>query len=124
YFLCWKWLALFVRIFQERPLFVIPRGQAVERAEDVRFPTADGLCLRGCYVKTEAPKRRGVILFGLEFGSNRWSCLPYCAHLLDSGFDVFAFETRGQGESDSASGYEPIQWVTDYEVRDTRAALA
>jgi pimeloyl-ACP methyl ester carboxylesterase len=66
----------------------------------------------------------GVVLFGLEFGSNRWSCLPYCENLLESGFDVFAFETRNQGESDAQPGYEPLQWVTNHEVNDTRAALA
>jgi hypothetical protein len=124
YYLCRKWLDLIVRIFQERPLFVIPRGQPREGAEDVRFFTPGGLRLRGCYLKTSARERTGVVLFGLEFGSNRWSCLPYCEHLLDSGFDVFAFETRGQGESDAQPGYEPLQWVTNHEVRDTQAALA
>jgi pimeloyl-ACP methyl ester carboxylesterase len=65
-----------------------------------------------------------VILFGLEFGSNRWSCSDYCHFLVDSGFDVFAYESRGQGESGAHSGYEPLQWVTDLEVRDAQAALA
>jgi uncharacterized protein len=124
YYLCRKWLGLIVRIFQERPLFIIPRGQPREGAEDVRFPTLGGLRLRGCYLKTSARDRSGVVLFGLEFGSNRWSCLPYCEHLLESGFDVFAFETRGQGDSDAQPGYEPLQWVTNHEVRDTQAALA
>ena len=31
---------------------------------------------------------------------------------------------RAQGESDPQPGYEPTQWVTDFEVRDFRAALA
>ena len=79
--------------------------------------------LAGCYLKRARP-RRGVILFGLEFGSNRWSCQPYCEHLLAAGFDVFAFETRNQGDSDREPGYDPLQWVTDYEVRDAEAALA
>ncbi len=122
--MCRKWLDLVVRIFQEKPLFVIPRGQPVGTAEDVRISTPDGLLLGACYLRTTAEERTGVILFGLEFGSNRWSCLPYCEHLLEAGYDVFAFETRGQGESDGQAGYEPLQWVTDFEVRDTRAALA
>jgi uncharacterized protein len=37
---------------------------------------------------------------------------------------VFTFETRGQGDSDAQPGYEPLQWVTNHEVRDTQAALA
>jgi len=64
-----------------------------------------------------------VILFGLEFGSDCWSCRAYCDHLVESGFDVFAFESRNQGTSDAMPGYDPLQWVTDYEVRDVEAAL-
>jgi uncharacterized protein len=123
YYLRWKYLHLMVRIFQEKPLFVIPRGQPKPDAEDVSFRTADGLTLRGCYLATSGP-RRGVILFGLEFGSNRWSCQSYCDHLVEAGFDVFAFESRNQGDSDSMAHYDPLQWVTDYEVRDAQAALA
>lgn len=123
FYLCRKYLHVVVRIFQERPLFVVPRGQAVEGAEDVRFATRDGRTLAGCYLRTRSD-RRGVILFGPEFGSNRWACVQYCEGLLENGFDVFAFESRGQGDSDPQSGYEPLQWVTDFEVEDTRAALA
>src|SRR5207249_3300143 len=54
----------------------------------------------------------------------RWSSLPYCEHLLEAGYDVFAFESCCQGESDAQPGYEPLQWVTEFEVRDTRAAIA
>src|SRR5687768_1718158 len=97
--LCSKYLDYLVRIFQEKPLFIVPRGQPVPEAEDVRFPSGDGLTLAGCYVKGRAP-RKGVILFGLEFGSNRWSCVAYCEQLLEAGYDVFAFESRNQGDSD------------------------
>ena len=118
----WRFLDILVRIFQEKPIFIVPRGLPVPEGEEVRFPTTDGLMLHGCYLRTPA-RRRGVILFGLEFGSNRWSCVPYCEHLLANGFDVFAFESRNQGESDGLAGYDPLQWVTDYEVQDTHAAL-
>ena len=118
-----KYLHYVVRIFQEKPLFVVPRGEPAEGAEEVRFPAGDGLTLTGCYLKAEGP-RRGVVLFGLEFGSNCWSCRSYCDHLVEAGFDVFAFESRNQGTSDALDGYEPLQWVTDYEVRDAEAALA
>jgi fermentation-respiration switch protein FrsA (DUF1100 family) len=123
YYLRYRYLHLIVRIFQEKPLFIVTRGQPLESAEDVRFPTADGRTLRGCYLKA-AGERRGVILFGLEFGSTRWSCRAYCDHLVAAGFDVFAFESRNQGESDRLPGYEPLQWVTDFEVQDAKAALA
>jgi uncharacterized protein len=112
-----------VRIFQEKPLFIIPFGQPIPNAETVHFPTSNGLTLCGCYLAASG-QRKGVIVFGLEFGSNRWSCVPYCEFLREQGFDIFAFEVRGQGESDPLPGYEPLQWVTDYEVEDTRAAFA
>jgi fermentation-respiration switch protein FrsA (DUF1100 family) len=124
FYLLYRFRDFVVRVFEERPLFVIPRGQPIPEAEDVRFPTADGLMLSGCYLRTPSPRRDGVILFGLEFGSNRWACYPYCEFLLQNGFDVFSFESRGQGDSDEQPGYTPLQWVTDCEVNDVWAALA
>jgi fermentation-respiration switch protein FrsA (DUF1100 family) len=128
-FILWIYLRIeygpqMVRIFQEKPLFIIPRGQPVEGAEDVRFSTRDGLELRGCYLRTTAPRREGVILFGLEFGSNRWASVPYCESLLANGYDIFAFETRGQGDSPLQPNYDPSQWVTNFEVVDAEAAVA
>jgi pimeloyl-ACP methyl ester carboxylesterase len=121
-YVCVRYLRFVTRIFQEKPLFVIPRGQPLDGAEEVRFPTRDGLTLCGCYLQA-VPPRRGVILFGLEFGSNRWACRSYCDHLVEKGFDVFAFESRNQGDSDAMPRYEPLQWVTTNEVCDTEAAL-
>ncbi len=123
FYLSRKYLQYVVRIFQEKPLFIVPRGEPVEGAEEVRFRTSDGLTLSGCYLRAWTPRRQGVVLFGLEFGSNRWACVQYCETLLANGFDVFAFEPRSQGDSDPQPGYEPLQWVTDYEVEDTRAAI-
>ena len=112
-----------IRIFQEKPLFSSPKGVPIPDAEDLRFRTSDGLVLAGCYFKTRAP-RRGVILFGLEFGSNRWAASPYCEFLREKGYDIFTFEMRGQGDSPAQESYNPLQWVTNYEVRDFEAALA
>jgi dipeptidyl aminopeptidase/acylaminoacyl peptidase len=120
----WKFMGQITRIFQEKPLFVIPRGEPDPRAEEVTITAADGLALRGCYFTTTAVRRRGVILFGLEFGSNRWACRQYCQSLLEAGYDVFAMEPRNQGESDRDPNYEPLQWVTDRDVSDMRAAVA
>jgi pimeloyl-ACP methyl ester carboxylesterase len=120
----WRYTQFVVRIFEEKPLFIIPRGLPIEGSQDVRLRTRDGLTLAGSYIPTAQSKRRGVVLFGTEYGSNRWSCSNYCRHLLDEGYDVFTFEFRSQGQSDPQPGYEPLQWVTDYEVEDMRAALA
>lgn len=122
-FIMHNYLPQLIRIFQEKPLFIIPFGQPDPTAEDVRFQTGNGLSLRGCYLPATG-QRRGVILFGLEFGSKRWSCVPYCAFLRERGYDIFAFEPRSQGESDPQPGYDPLQWVTEFEVEDFRAAIA
>jgi uncharacterized protein len=112
------------RVFVEKPLFIIPRGESDPRAQDVRFPTAGGLHLQGAYFQTPAATRKGVVLFGVEYGSDRWSCRSYCEALLAAGYDVFAYEPRNQGKSDSIPGYDPLQWITNFEVEDARAALA
>jgi pimeloyl-ACP methyl ester carboxylesterase len=111
------------RVFVEKPLFIIPRGEPDARAEDVRLPTADGMHLVGAYFKTLIQPRKGVVCFGIEYGSDRWSCRSYCDPLVAAGYDVFAYEPRNQGQSDTTPGYEPLQWLTDHEVADARAAV-
>src|ERR1035438_3082835 len=93
-----RYIPVVVRIFQEKPLFILPFGQPVADAEEVTLTTPDGLALKGCYLRPPQP-RKGVLLFGLEFGSNRWACVPYCEFLRAAGYDIFTFETRGQGSS-------------------------
>ncbi|HEY2787714.1 MAG TPA: alpha/beta fold hydrolase [Fimbriiglobus sp.] len=118
-----QYLPNVVRIFEERPLFIIPRGNPDPSAEDVTFPSTDGLNLCGCFLPARGEPRRGAILFGLEFGSTRWSAGPYCERLRDAGYDVFAYEPRNQGDSDGQSDYDPLQWVTDRDAADAQAAL-
>ncbi len=112
-----------LRIFVEKPIFVIPRGERPTDAEDVEFKSRDGFTLRAGYLRTPVPKRKGVIWFGLEYGANRWSCMSYVAHLLDAGYDVFTAELRNQGDSDADPTYEPLQWVTDKDVADCQSAI-
>ncbi len=119
----WRYLEVLIRIFEEKPLFISPRGEPVAGAEEVRFPTRDGLTLAGSYLHTTALERRGVVLFGPEFGSNRWSFAAYCTHLLSEGYDLFTFDFRGQGDSDRHARYQPLMWVTNHEERDMKAAI-
>jgi uncharacterized protein len=118
-----KYIPVVLRIFQEKPLFIMPYGQPVPSAEEIALTTPDGLTLHACYLSTPMP-RKGVLLFGLEFGSNRWACVPYCEFLRLAGYDIFTFEMRGQGESLAQKSYEPLQWVTDFEMIDFQTALA
>jgi fermentation-respiration switch protein FrsA (DUF1100 family) len=116
------YIPVVVRIFQEKPIFIMPFGEPAEHAEEITLTTPDGLALKACYLKAGKP-RKGVLLFGLEFGSNRWACVPYCEFLRKAGYDIFTFEMRGQGKSPAQQGYEPLQWVTDFEVTDFRTAI-
>jgi fermentation-respiration switch protein FrsA (DUF1100 family) len=118
-----RYMPVVIRIFQEKPLFILPFGKPVPDAEEIALTTPDGLTLQACYLRTTKP-RKGVLLFGLEFGSNRWACVPYCEFLREAGYDIFTFEMRGQGKSPAQPGYEPLQWVTAFEVIDFQTALA
>jgi pimeloyl-ACP methyl ester carboxylesterase len=43
--------------------------------------------------------------------------------LREAGFDLFAFDFRNHGDSQSEPGFNPLHWVTDRELTDLRAAL-
>ena len=137
---CWcrsLWRSLFViyltvkyspiigRIFEEQPLFLPLRvspgergraGRVRDRRRARRSPAPT--CRPG------RPSRAGVMVYCHEYLSDRWSYRPYVDHLRDLGFDIFTFDFRNHGESESEPGYAPMQWATDREVRDLRAALA
>lgn len=124
FYIGWKYLHIVERIFEEKPFFLVKRvkPEALDH-QDVDLKTADGLTLAGTYLRTPAEQRKGVILFVPEYGASRWTCLSYCRHLLEDGYDLFTFDFRNFGESDIATKYQPLQWVTEYEVRDIQAAL-
>ena len=45
-----------------------------------------------------------MIVYCHEYLSDRWSYHPYVDHLRDLGFDLFTFDFRNHGESDSEPG--------------------
>ena len=118
-----QYSGIVARIFEEKPLFLPLRVARPEDGEDVRFVTPDGMNLVGTYLKTRSSRRSGVLIFCHEFLSNRWSVTPYLDHLRDHGFDLFSFDFRNHGESDLDPRYSPLQWVSDHEVQDLRAAV-
>ncbi len=118
-----RYIPVVKRIFQEMPPFKMPLADPIPGAEELTISAKDGVALQGCYLKTPNP-RRGVILFGIEFQSNCWSCQHYVDFLLEAGYDICAIEMRGQGKSPAPPGYVPLQWVTEFEVRDFEAAVA
>jgi pimeloyl-ACP methyl ester carboxylesterase len=112
-----------VRIFEERPVFMPLKVAPEEQGELVRFETEDGMQLVGSYLARRHPERVGLLVFCHEYLSDRWSYFPYLDHLRDQGFDIFTFDFRNHGASESDAEYAPLQWATDHEVRDLRAAL-
>lgn len=111
------------RIFEEKPLFLPLRVTPTGDGEDVRFATRDNLSIGGTYFKRTVDRRLGVVVFCHEFLSDRWSALAYVGHLRGLGFDIFSFDFRNHGKSDVEPRYSPLQWVTNHELLDLRAAL-
>ncbi len=112
------------RMFESSPMFIPLRITPLAEGEHVRFRTDDGLTLAGTYLRRRSERRTGVLIFCHEFLSDRWSCIPYLDPLRDLGFDVFTFDFRNHGASDSDPGYRDLQWVTDHEASDLRAAIS
>ena len=93
------------------------------RCDQCLFRTADGVTLRGTYVYHRAARRRGVLVFCHQFGSDRHVAARYVSRLLDEGFDLFAFDFRNHGMSEPMAGYTARAWPTEFEVLDVLAAL-
>ena len=111
------------RIFEERPLFQPLKLVPEDRGEEVAFPAADGLELKGSYFRARTKSRVGVLVFCHEFLSDRWSFAPYLDALRDRGFDVFGFDFRNHGESAVDPAYSPLQYASNREVDDLNGAL-
>ncbi len=92
-------------------------------AEQITIPTTDGLELRGSLYQHTKQPARGLILFCPEMGGNHWSAMSYAQGAWDTGFDILSFDFRGQGESPDMENYDPLHWVTDYEIADANAAI-
>jgi len=112
-----------VRLFEHVPLLnAVDRGPDSD-CEVVSFVTSDGLTLSGGIIRPEAASIRGLILFCHEVSGNQSSARSYCEGLIEAGFAVVTFDFRNHGQSQQMPGYEPLHWLTDYELEDARAAL-
>jgi pimeloyl-ACP methyl ester carboxylesterase len=118
-----KYTPLITRIFLAQPPFMPLKVRPIELGERVDFMTDDGLRLSGSYLRARTEQQLGLIVFCHEYLSDRWSFRPYADHLRDLGYDLFSFDFRNHGASESEPDFEPIQWTSDREVRDVRAAL-
>lgn len=119
-----KYSRIVGRIFEEMPVFKPVRVPPEPGGEEVQFGTEDGLTLAGTYYRTQTESRAGVVVFCHELLGDRHSVHHYADPLCEVGFDVFTFDFRNHGDSDAEAGVEPIQWLSDRDRLDLRAALA
>ncbi|HUG92741.1 MAG TPA: alpha/beta fold hydrolase [Planctomycetaceae bacterium] len=110
-------------VFERRPPFAVEPAEPDPDVEPVAFATSHGLTLRGSLSRSLDRPSRGIVIFCPEMAGCHWQAPSYCQGLRRAGFDVLAFDFRNQGQSDSLAGYEPLHWVTEYEVADVRAAI-
>ena len=118
-----RYVPIVGRIFDQPPMFS-PARVDPDPGEEVRFRTPDGIDLAGTYYHAFTPDRLGVIVFCPEYLGDRWSALLYADGLREAGFDLFTFDFRNHGDSICDPFYRPLQWVSDLEVVDLKAALA
>jgi pimeloyl-ACP methyl ester carboxylesterase len=118
-----RYSPIVVRIFEERPMFAPLRTLPDPSGEESRFSTPDGCELAGTYFRHSAARRVGVLVFCHEYLADRWTFRPYCEGLREIGFDLFTFDFRNHGGSSVDKSYKPLQWVSDLEVVDLKAAL-
>ncbi len=97
--------------------------EPLEEGKEIRFQTADGVWLSGTYLHRLTESSRGTILYSHEMNGDRWNALPYVEHLRAEGFDVFTFDYRNHGRSESVSGGDPEPEVTRADMADLTAAV-
>jgi pimeloyl-ACP methyl ester carboxylesterase len=124
FYLAIKYTPKIVRIFEEQPVFMPLRVSPVPADETVEFPAGDGLLLTGSYFRRRRGDLKGKFVFCHEFLSDRFSFYPYIDQLRDLGYDIFTFDFRNHGSSQTDTTYNPMQWTSDREVTDLSAALA
>lgn len=110
-------------IIENVPTFAAVPTPPEPEHEVFTIQTVDGIDLQAClYEPDGAP--RGVIVFCPELNGNHWTALNYAPALVKAGFVLLSFDFRNQGASGRKAGYEPIHWVTEFELTDLDAVLA
>lgn len=110
-------------LFENVPPFnVVPEGD-VPDFRPLSIPTSDGLTLSGGLYMPERPQPLGLVIFFPELSGNHQLARRYCDALLSAGYAILGFDFRNQGSSEHMHGYQPIHWITDFEMRDVAAVL-
>lgn len=112
-----------LRFFDDVPMLAAEKFEPLAEGEDCEYQTADGLTLRGSILRTTAANRKGLIVFAHPLGGDRWNGIPYTSKLREAGYDIFAFDFRNHGASDSLASYHALHWPSEYEQLDMQATL-
>ena len=110
-------------LIENTPPFRIQKLPPDPDAERFETVAKDGITVRGSLYRQHDRAPRGLIVFCHEFGNNHWSSMLYCSALWRAGFNVMAFDFRNLGESDKQPNYDPLHWLTHYEVNDLDAVI-
>ncbi len=113
-------------LFSETPWLPLRHGVADWPEQEIEFPTAGKLVLRGHFLPflpQTTTFHQGTILFFHELNGNRKNIEPFTQSLRAAGFDIFSFDFRNHGTSDSVSHSMPTPWITSADMEDATAAL-
>ncbi|NOX59007.1 MAG: alpha/beta hydrolase [Planctomycetes bacterium] len=122
-----KYVHLIANIFQNThvPLSFASRDYPTTDGEAVDFRAFDGHLLRGVFLPPNPDASlKGTIIFAHELDSDKYSANLYCKALRDDGFEIFALDFRGQGESAHEDNYKVRLWPSDREQSDMLGAIA
>lgn len=108
---------------QRRPWLPTHWREPLEEGEEVRFEACDGAILSGTLLHRLTETSRGTIVYSHELNGDRWNALPYVEHLRAEGFDIFSFDYRNHGRSETQCRWDNAFEVTETDIADLRAAV-
>lgn len=108
---------------QRRPWLPTHWREPIEEGEEVRFETDDGALLCGTLLPHLTEASCGTVVYSHELNGDRWNALAYVEHLRAEGFDVFTFDYRNHGRSESQCSWDNAFEVTQTDVADLHAAI-
>lgn len=115
-----KYLRIIMNVFLNLPLKAVAGDWVLPPGEEVMFLSLKGHPLSGIFFRGGG---KATIIFCHEFGSDKSFSVPYSKFLLESGYNVFAFDFRGHGQSLNQDGYIPRVWTTTNEIDDLLGAI-
>ena len=110
-----------VRIFQEKPLFIIPRGKPTPTPRTC-VGGDGGVKLRGCYLRHG---RRNAAASSSSASSSARTAgrAGRTSSICGPPGTTCSPASRATRATATQTRYEPLQWVTDRDLADCRAAL-